>query len=55
MQPRTDRLHAQVILLVDHNAEGLLAIHDHGAADAFGGVLAADEMALDQDLLLERG
>ena len=55
LQAGADRLHAQMILLVDHDAERLLAIHDHRAADALGGVLAADEMALDEHLFFERG
>ena len=44
-----------MIFLVNHDAERLLAIHDHRAANAFGGVLATDEMALDQHLFFERG
>ena len=44
-----------MVLLVDHDAERLLAIHDHRAADAFGRVLATDEMTFHEHLLLERG
>ena len=43
-----------MIFLVDHDAQRLPAIHDHGAADTFGRVLATDQMALDQHLLLQR-
>ena len=53
LQAGADRLHPQVILFVHHDAQGLATIHDHGAAHAFGGVLAADEMPLDQDLFLQ--
>ena len=55
LQTRPDRLHPQMIFFVHHDAQGLAAIHDDGAADAFRGVLAADEVALDEDLFLERG
>ena len=55
LQPRTDRLHAQVIFLVKHDAEGLLAIHDYRAAKAFGRVFATDEMAFNQDLFFQSG
>ena len=54
LQPRQQRLHAQVILLVDHDAELLVAADHHRAARAFRGVLAADEVAFDEDLFLQR-
>ena len=54
-KPGPQRLHPQVILFVDHHAEGFLAVQHQAAADAFGGVFAADEMALDQNLLVQRG
>ena len=44
-----------MIFLVDHDAERLPAIHDHCAACAFGGVLPADQMPLDQHLLFQGG
>ena len=47
-----DRLHAQVILLVDHDAEVLGTIDDGRAAGSLGSVFAADQVAFDQDLLL---
>jgi len=40
-----------MVLLVDHDAEGFLAIKHQAAAGAFGGVFAADEVAFDEDLL----
>ena len=55
LQTRADRLHPQVIFLVDHDAQRLPAIHDHGAAHALRRMFAADEVALDQYLLLQRG
>ena len=44
-----------MIFLVDHDAERLPAIHDDCAACTFGGVLAADQMPLDQHLFLQSG
>ena len=55
LQAGTQRLHPQMILLVDHHAERFLAVQDQAAAGAFRGVFAADEMALDQNLLVQRG
>ncbi len=55
LQPGANRLHPQMILLVDHDAERLFAVHRDRTANSFGRVLAADEVALDQNLLLERG
>ena len=55
LKPRPDGLHPQMILLVDHDRERLPAIHHHRRAHALGGVLAGDEVALDQDLLFQRG
>ncbi len=49
------RLHPQMILLVDHHRESFRAVHDQPAADIFRGVFAADEMALDEQLLVQRG
>ena len=46
-------LHPQVIFLVDHQAD-LLALVDGHAAGAFGlGMLAADELPLDQELPID--
>src|ERR1700730_17098603 len=53
LQTGPDRLHPQMIFFIHHDAQGLAAIHDDRAADTLRGVLAADEMALDEDLLLE--
>ena len=44
-----------MIFFVDHDAERLPAIHDDGAADAFGGMLATNQMPLDQHLFFDRG
>ena len=46
------RLHAQMVFLVDHDAERSLFVEHQPAANAFGRVLPADEVALDQDLLI---
>ena len=55
LEPGEEGLHAQVVLLVDHDAELLVVADDHGTAGAFRGVLAADQMAFDQDLFLQGG
>jgi hypothetical protein len=44
-----------MIFLVDHDAQRLLAIHNHRTANALGGVLATDKVALDKHLFFERG
>ena len=50
LQAGTNRLHPQMIFLVDHDAKSLPPIHDDCAAGALGGVLATDQMAFHQDL-----
>src|SRR5690606_29249910 len=49
-------LNAQVIFLVDHNGERFIAADRHGARHviAGGGVLTADEVALDEQLPFQR-
>ena len=54
LQPGPQRLHPQMVLLVDHHTETFLAVQHQAAAGAFRRVFAADEMALDQNLLVER-
>jgi hypothetical protein len=54
LQSGTQRLHPQMVLLVDHHAETFLAVQDEAAAGAFCRVFAADEMALHQNLFVER-
>ena len=54
LEARADGLHAEVILLVEHEAEGLAAFDHGGGAVATGGVFAGDEVALDQHLFLHR-
>ena len=44
-----------MVLLVDHDAEGLLLIDHDRASRTFGCVFAADEVALDEHLLFQRG
>ena len=53
LQAGADRLHAQMIFFIDHDAERLPPIHDNRAADTLGRVLATDEMALDQHLFVQ--
>ena len=55
LQPRQQRLHAEVIFLVDHHADALVLTEHEAAAGVFRGVFAADEMSLDENLFVERG
>src|SRR5262245_13328709 len=50
----TNGLHPEMIFFVDHDAERLPPIYNHRAARAFRGMLAADQVALDQHLLFQR-
>ena len=43
-----------MILFIDHHAQGLTPIHHHATADALGGVFAADQVSLHQNLFLQR-
>ena len=54
LKTRTNRLHPEMIFLVDHDAERLPPIHHHRAAGALRGMLATDQVALDQHLLVQR-
>ena len=53
VEPWEDGLHAQVVLLIDHDAEVLGAVDDGGATWAFGGLFSADEVAFDEHLFLQ--
>jgi hypothetical protein len=44
-----------VILLIDHDGDGLFAIHNDATAGGASGVFAADEVAFDKDLLADFG
>ena len=55
LQAGANRLHPEVVLLVDHYADGLLPIHHRAATNTLGGMLATDEMPFDEDLLLNSG
>jgi hypothetical protein len=46
-------LDAQMIFLVDHQADLLAAINGHAAGPFAFGMLAADELALDQELPIQ--
>ena len=54
LQPGAQRLDAEVVLLVDHDAERAALGNDEAAAGVLRGVLAADEMLLDEHLLFQR-
>ena len=46
-------LDAQVVLFVDHQAELLVAVDGHGAGALALGVLAADQLAFDEELAID--
>ena len=48
-----DALDAEVVLLIDHDGDGLFAVHHDAAAGGAGGVFATDEVAFDEDLLAD--
>ena len=50
VQPAVHALDPQMVLLVDHQADLLLRIDQHAAGALAFGVLAADELPLDQEL-----
>ena len=54
LQPRQQRLHPQVILFIDHHAQRLVLAKHQPAARALGRVLAADQMPLHEQLLVQR-
>jgi hypothetical protein len=51
-EARADRLHAQVIFLIEHQAERLAAFDHRGRTIATRGVFAGNQVAFDQHLLL---
>ena len=55
LQSGKQRLHAEVILFVDHHADILVLTKHEAAAGVFRGVFAADEMSFDENLFVERG
>ena len=50
VQPALHHLDAQMILLVDHQAERLARVDGHGSCPFALGVLAADQLSFDQEL-----
>ena len=55
VQAGLDRLHAKVVLLIDHDAKRLFTVHHHRTAVALGCLLPADEMTLHKHLLADCG
>ena len=53
VQPWADALNAEVVFLIDHDADALLAINDDAAAIRARSVLPADKVALHEHLLLD--
>ena len=53
LQAAADRLHPQMILLIDHETQTLRGIHDNCAANALGGMLTADQMPFHKNLLFQ--
>jgi hypothetical protein len=54
LQPGAQRLHPQMILLIDHDAERLFAIENQAAAGILGRVFPANQVPLDQDIFVEQ-
>src|SRR5213592_4250771 len=54
LQAGANRLHPQMIFFVDHDAQCLPPIHHHRAARALGGMLATDQVALHENLPVQR-
>ena len=50
---RAKHLHAEVVLLVDHDGQPLVVAHRDGAAGLAGHVLAGHEVPLDEDVPLD--
>src|SRR3569832_392465 len=55
LKSRTQRLHSEVVLLVNHHAKRFFPVQHQPTAGALGGMFAADQVALHEDLLIERG
>src|SRR5215469_7620115 len=53
LKPRAERLHPEMVLLINHDAQGFVPVQNQSAAGALGGVLATDQMPLDENLLIE--
>ena len=49
-----ERLDAEMVLFVDHHAQSAVLADDEAAAGVLGGMLAADEVLLDEHLLFQR-
>src|SRR6476646_12021921 len=50
LKTRTNGLHPEMIFFVDHHTERLPPIHHHRTACTLRGMLATDQMALDEHL-----
>ncbi len=48
------RFNRSFYCIIDHDTDGLLAIHHRRATRALGGVLATDQVAFDENLLFDR-
>ena len=53
IEPALHHLDAEVVLLVDHQAELFGAVDGHGAGALAFGVLAADQVPLDEKLAVD--
>ena len=54
-QEDLERLHPEVVLLIQHQAEGLATLDHRRRSVTTGGVFAGNQVALDENLLLHRG
>ena len=55
MEAWLEGLEANVILFIDHDREAFVPVDHEAAPSVFGGVFAADEVFLDEELLIEGG
>jgi hypothetical protein len=53
LQAGPQRLHPQMIFLIDHHTERFLAIQHQAAAGTLGSVFAADQMAFHQNIFVQ--
>ena len=53
VQPAVHHLDPQMVFLVDHQADLLVAVDGHAAGALAFGVLAADQLPLDEELAVD--
>src|SRR5262245_32039911 len=53
LKSRAERLHAQMVFLIDHETEGFIPVKDQAAACTLGSMLTTNKMTLNQDLFVQ--